>query len=352
MFIGNADAFDELLVWLREGTGVCLLSGSTGCGKTYGVYAAARIVGLAVTLFDTSTCLNGKDFKDKFTKATQSDILAQLTHTVDGQRLIFIDELDALLTIDRTFLLNLKCLPDNIQVVIAGTSEAVRRVGITGMMIDIHSPSDDDISNMLKEYNKLHHLHVSAKIMTTIAKVSNGSIATALRHMNTNHDATEDAVKSRMDTFDDIGGVYRSPERVAHDVLSIDPWLNVLRYHENIIHELKQRDYGAEADDDMIRRYVGSMGDLCDWVLMMGWCPEYAVQFMATSCRARMSPKVLPLKPDALPPTTQFTRMINIMSARKKGLNSLYTSINTKNRNLTFPWYQVGSMEKSFLSKR
>ena len=145
-----------------------------------------------------------------------------------------------------------------------------------------------------------------------------------------------------MDHFGDIVGVYRDPKRVAYDVLLIDPWLNVLRYHENIIHELEQRVFETTGIREV---YVNTMKDLCDWVFMMGWSPEIAVQFIAISCVARLS---LPLKPKAQPPTTRFTKMINIMSARKKGLNYLYA---TTGKDLAFPWHQVGSMEKSFLSK-
>lgn len=351
MFVGNCHAFEQLLSWLHGGNGVCILSGATGVGKTYGVYEAAKAAGREITLFDTSTCLNGKDFKDKFTKATQSDIMAQITDTADSKRLIFIDELDALLTIDRTFLLNLKCLPNNIQVVLAGTLEAIRRVGINAAVsIDLHSPSADALCGMLKEYNKRNNLRISVKDLKQIAATSDGNIAIALRQMSKGKQTKaggggwgggDGGGRSEGDHFGDVGEMYRNARRVAYDVLNIDPWLNVPKYHENVIHELEQRVVGGGRWVGCV--YVGIMADLCDWVVMMGWSHEVAVHFIAASCCAHMS---LPLKPDALPSTTRFTKMINVMSAHKKGMNSLYAN------GSAFPWHHVGSMEKSFLSKR
>lgn len=343
MFIGNTDRYAELLEWLKGGVeSVCIVAGPTGCGKTYGIHTAALETNKLVTVLDTATCLNGKDFKDKYTKTTQSNVIAQFTKVKEGDRLIFVDELEALLMIDRMFLSNLKNLPSSIKVIIAATPEAAKRVLIPHRLIRLDVASVNDIIEFLKSKIVVNRKK-NCKLLKEIGIACNGNLTSALRavtslsahsdqHANSNNETDKD-------NFPDIGEVYRDTSK-ALTVLSADPWLNTLRFHENLVSEMKQRKVSSpntRLSKEFV--YTSIMCDLCNWdVMMKSDHTDYAMQFIAQSAKQLDN---LALKKAASAPQTQFTRLINQLSVRKKGIVSLY------GENGGFPWHHVGSFEKS-----
>jgi SpoVK/Ycf46/Vps4 family AAA+-type ATPase len=349
MFIGNQLKYNELLTWLQNGSEagaaerVCVVTGPVGCGKTYGIKAATAETGKLVSIFDSTTCSNGKDFLDKFTKATQSNVVAQFTHTGMSDRIMFIDELDALLTIDRTFLSNLKNIPHGIRVLIACSLDTVKRIPIAHKLISLNAASEADILIFLKEStsaegkcvkakSKAKAKSVSAKLLVEAAEMCNGNIGAALKYI---------PKLGLTDPFPEVGSIYRSPEGAAA-VFSLDVWLNPLRFHENLLYELKQRLQPRQK----AKVYASLMEDLCTWDFLMTRnieAAEYAVAFIAAAVKKLDR---LPLKKSAPPPQAEFTRLINLLSVRKKALNALYTS------GMEFPWHDIGSYEKSFLHRK
>jgi SpoVK/Ycf46/Vps4 family AAA+-type ATPase len=345
MFIGNQLKYHELLTWLQNGFGaaerVCVVTGPVGCGKTYGIKAATAETGKLVSIFDSTTCSNGKDFLDKFTKATQSNVVAQFTHTGMSDRIMFIDELDALLTIDRTFLSNLKNIPQGIRLLIACSLDTVKRIPIAHKLISINAASEADILIFLKESTSGDAKAkagktkaVSAKLLVETAEMCNGNIGAALKYI---------PKLGLTDPFPEVGSIYRSPEGAAA-VFQLDVWLNPLRFHENLLYELKQRLQPRQK----AKVYASLMEDLCTWDFLMTRnieAAEYAVAFIAAAVKKLNR---LPLKKSAPPPQAEFTRLINLLSVRKKALNALYTS----GTGMEFPWHEIGSYEKSFLHRK
>ena len=126
----------------------------------------------------------------------------------------------------------------------------------------------------------------------------------------------------------------------------MDMWLNPLRFHENLIYELKQRiqPRTKPKKEDI---YTCILEDLCHWdILMCNNVCEPALQLIAASV-TRLDK--LALKKTAAPSQTEFTKLINMLSVRKKAINSLYESTDDRKK---FPWHKVGSYEKSFLCRK
>jgi SpoVK/Ycf46/Vps4 family AAA+-type ATPase len=327
MFIGNELKYYELVQWLTTGTSehVCIVSGITGCGKTYGIKRAIENTGKMLIVFDSSNCLNGKEFIDKYTKTTRSNIVAQFAGIQGKDTVVFIDELDAFIALDRTFLTSLKTvlsLTHGIKTVLACTPELVKRIDIPCKQVKLNIPREADVVIFLKSFHRC-----SSKELVSITEMCCGNLSVALQALARPGGA--------VDKFPEIASIYRQTG-AAEQVFMLDLWLNPLRFHENLVHEFKQR----IKRKDTPKVYEGIMGDLCLWDVMMsrGLC-EIAPCFMALSVRKLDK---LVVKKTAAPPNADFTRLINMLSIRKKNLNALYTSI--------FPWGEVGSYEKSFLN--
>lgn len=335
MFVGNIIQYNEFVTWLAaESTpeNVCVISGSSGCGKTYGINSAATQTSKLVTLFDSTTIVNGRDFKDKLTKSTQSHVLAQFTQTSFRDRLIVIDELDALMVIDRTFMSYLKGISHSVKVVVAGTHEAANKITIPHRRISLNAASEADILLFLKAH--YGYKGQKAKTLLKAAESCNGNIGLALK-------CTPKFGVS--DAFPDIASVYRNTE-AAHQVFSGDSWLNPLRFHENLIHELKQRTQprSKPRKQDV---YSLIMRDFCNWDVLMSKDVSLLASTYISLAVKRLD--ALKLKKNPAPVATDFTKMINMLSVRKKAVVALY--VGSAN---AFPWHEITSYEKNFLQRK
>lgn len=335
MFVGNLRQYGELLAWLRDSKAhMCMICGPTGCGKTYGILQAAKECNKVVSVYDTSICLNGKDFKEQIMKTTKSNIMAQLLSTSSSERLIFLDELDAMLAIDRTFLTHLQTLATNIKIVIASAIDVSTKLPDGCKILHLNAPSEQDIVLLLKDVHKSNP--VGRRLtMLEAAESCNGNISVALRYMIT----ASNKNTNYSDTFDTIAMVYRAPH-LAYKVFTMDPWLNPMRYHENFLHEMKQR---IKPRNSLLKEdvYTEFLLDICYWDMLMGDTSshhDFAILYIA---KATQKLDKLALKKTAMPPKMEFTRLINLMSVRKKNVVNMHAC--------KFPWHQVGVCEKTFL---
>jgi hypothetical protein len=317
--------------------------------------AAAEATGKMTSVFDSSTCLNGKDFKEKILKTTQSNVLAQFAARSYADRMVFIDELDALLSIDRTFLSNLKGMPQAIKVVIAATPEAARRLAIPHKLITLNAASQGDILAFLREREKKLGRRLNAKRLLEAVELCSGNLACAIRHSDVSYNKKGTQKKlqptmedSQRDAFSDFAGIYRNTS-LAYQVFSVDSWLNPLRFHENLVHEMKQRTkprQGKHPQKEDVYRDL--MGDFCFWnTCMSSGSEDIAMHYLAAATK-RLDP--LTLKKTAAPPAAEFTRLINMLSVRKKGMIGMYANAGAASG--SFPWHQVGAYEKSFLLRK
>ena len=392
-FIGNENEYIQLVSWIKQPNSIfgnvlikdciTIVSGAPGCGKTYGIQMAIKEANKNLCYINKDECINSKDFKELILKQTLSNILDQFNLlAVAGESLketvIFIDDVDTLLAIDRSFINNFNLLITcntirTIKIILSCISSELKIILksiIFGQVILLKTPTDNDVRKLLNNINTkkfdtndtinmndtnnmndtINTIDTSNNISNIIndsVKLSNGNISVAFNIYNLNvrkirkdlfkiEDTTHKCVEST-DIFPEVAKIYFIEDRsLIRKVIEQDPWLHPLRFHENIIHEFKQRKGTKEQKDKL---YVEILEHLCRWdqimTLSKGGDISHAIE---QACNTVLLLTRLKRKKNADPPMDEFTRMFNYLSLRKKNMLSLYES--------TFPWETIGSTRK------
>ncbi len=342
-FIGNEKAYSTLINWLKkpiEGTilgynNVCVIIGSSGIGKTYGINKAVSDCKLELC---TNEFLNFKDFKDYFLKLINLDIVSQFDGKTLKQKVLFIDDVDMLLIFDRTFMNNLQTFVESksfpaIKVILASDrieSKSMNKFIKSCLYLELYVPSYQSIYAFL--YNTFPEVDLNNIIK--IVENSKGNIS-SIMHL------IESEMKSN-DKIDDspkIGDLYQSLElQKIRFLFEEDQWLHPLRYHENLIYELENRE-GLNKE----YFYLEQIRNLCYWDMMMVHCKGGSLsiphEFISRSAVLLNGYKVIKEKENK----NCFTRMFNYLSLRKKNMITLYNS--------DFPWYEIGNLHKNIVDK-
>jgi len=375
-FIGNENEYTQLVSWIKQPNSVfgnvitkeciTIVSGSPGCGKSYGVQMAIKDANKNICYINKDECVNSKDFKELILKQTLSNILDQFNLlSIPGESLketvIFIDDVDTLLAIDRSFINNFNLLITcntirTIKIILSCISSELKIILksiIFGQLILLKTPTDNDVKKLLNNLNNTdntgntRNIANIANIIDESVKFSNGNISAAFNIYNLNVrkirkdlfkiDDDEKKCIESTDIFPEVAKIYFIEDRgLIRKVIEQDPWLHPLRFHENIIHEFKQRKGTKEQKDKL---YIEILQHLCRWdqimTLSKGGDISNAIE---QACNTVLILTRLKRKKNADPPMDEFTRMFNYLSLRKKNMLSLYES--------TFPWETIGSTRK------
>lgn len=357
-FIGNFRAYQDLKTWLQREdfptrlgpSSLLCIVGPPGIGKTWGVQNACDELQLVLRKLGTNEVSNFKEFHDMFHKMCASDITAQFRCIRKDSVVFLIDELEAFLALDRTFLssfnkmMEANTLPHARVILTTNSLDAKKELACA--RIDMYPPSESDIMLFLRS----RFPGTSIETCMRIADACNGNLSYAIQMISTFRELQENTTQSQlvMDRDWNLGDIFMTPHvEVIRKVFAEDTWIMPLRFHENMLSEWKQRK-GAGA---MKRTtYAELLKYMCIWDLMMsytkGEISEYATEILAhavpmISCLER--------KANAPPPLDDFTRVFSHLSLEKKnmlaldnaeymtdGLHSfhrhLYDSLQTKRR--------------------
>jgi hypothetical protein len=377
-FIGNLNEYNNLVTWIKQpnninGKFLCkesilIVSGGSGYGKTYGVKMAIRDANKQLCYINKDECTNSKDFKDLLLKQTTSNILDQFnilsqfaSLTINDQSndqsndshtetVIFIDDIDTLLAVDRSFINNFNTLVTSntiksIKIIISCISSELKVILksiIFGQIILLKTPSDNDIKMFLCMINNIKdgaNTHNSEYIKESINDAKGDlSVAQNIFSISCRKNKQTDIINTKQtDIFPEVAKIYYMEDRnLIRKIVEQDPWLHPLRFHENIIHEFKQRKGSKEVKDTT---YINILENLCKWDQLMvsskGGDISCAVE---QACNSVLLFTPLKRKKVAEPPMDEFTRMFNYLSLRKKNMVSLYEG--------NFTWETIGSSRK------
>jgi hypothetical protein len=300
--------------------------GAPGIGKTYAVQEVCSKLNVFQIWIHSHTCGNAKEFKDFIEKSAQTSLMQSLSH-LNQTRVIIVDELDTLIQLDRNiFPMLCDLLGKKIKCHVIGIGhhnlEKKIRANLPKSRVYVCTPpSESDICVWLRSFAKC-----SPESMLHIAEMCNGSLTHALQFLESEVEIGVE--KTDVVQFQDVFNRKIGRADIVR-LLSEDPWLHPLRYHENLPMELHQRKAG---DVEKRKMYQRVLKTLLEWDEMMQNPNnlDVAMEHVASSIVTlqRYPRKLTGVHKEP----TEFTKIFSNLSLHKKYERLLYS------QNTDFPW--------------
>lgn len=353
---GNNEQYEEIRVWLQKQLvlqnstkltidNLLFVSGNSGIGKTHSIKHICKTMNLHMVYISTHNCWSAEELNDLLIKNTSSSMIQVLSNDTK-KKVIVIDDFESMMAIDRTInttLLNiltngkLKCVP----IVCIASCDIVKKVGMLKKkckIIEIPNPSDDDIIKMLLKsqlkHDDMHQIERIEKIerIERIVRSCGGNISQCLNKLENLCDD--------MDTSVAIGTLYGNNfhrDNIRKLVMT-DPWLIPLRFHENLITELKNKKSTIGKNQAFYKKF---MYDLLYFDLLIhNNCIELACDYFASIIY--FSYTIHPKK-NAATNLHNFTKILSYLSLQKKYSKKSYSS--------NFPLYQIGNYHTNIIGR-
>lgn len=322
--LGNAWVWQSLEKHLLCGSGMFFIVGSSGCGKTYYVRQICNSHPVDAYFIDGCSCVNGKELRDILTKQTTTSIINSLSQQ-QKRKCIVIDELETFLQYDRSIISVLEEFTSTrIPIVCIGQKSVEKKLQNSKLFTEIYvcsAPQETDIILWLKEYTKGS---ITCERILHIAEACNGNIHCAIQMLNdtTISSKKQDAAITFQDIYTDI-----QRDQIAK-LLAEDPWLNPLKFHENLPKDLMQR---RMTKTERTRFYYDALSRILDWDLMMkdGNDPMYALENIVGIIS---NLHTFPVKQANACELNEFTKLFSNLSLQKKNEKKMY-SLESQ-----FPW--------------
>lgn len=282
-WIGNYHGYKEFISWLTQPindtklsySSICIILGPSGIGKTYGIKEICNRYNKILHIIDSNKITNFKECKEYIYKLCQSNITSQFEKNLRKQQILCIEELETLLSLDRTFLHSLQKLLDtniyhNIPFIITCQMQDKKKIYeyfSKSKIIELHIPSEADLLLFLRKKSNI----CKADVLLTIAEQCNGNIGNALYMLEMeerNNKETNNIIDSgKIENIPSLIELYKNPKpELAVKIFYEDPWLHPLRFHENLPHELKQRK-GLQVKKNQV--YIQILKGICIWDYFM-----------------------------------------------------------------------------------
>lgn len=351
---GNKDKYTEIKNWLDDfyknykstiSINSCIfVSGISGIGKTYSINKICEILNLYVIKIDNSNCDSSDKLIDIINKSKTQSIYQIFTNN-NLSKVIIIDELDTILSIDRTIsitLLNIlsKEKIKNIPIICICSPEILKKIGDIKKKCKIYElspPTDKEIYNTIRPSFK----NYKADKLKKIIKICDGNISQFYKQiLNTKNKPEENHI---IDKIYEVENLY-SPVVLSRDniknIILIDPWLIPLRFHENLIIDLNTNKKGSKKQKcDFYSKF---MLQLCDFDRMMynniiENAIDYFVSIILYDFNKLESRKNVELS------MKNFTKILSYLSLQKKYIKQSYTNI--------FPLYQISNYHTNSINR-
>lgn len=304
--------------------------GAPGIGKSTAVRKECAVYD--TVWLDTSVCCSGQELQKHFETACKTKLIQRLME-VHQDRVIVIDEVDALLQLDRNIastmetMVNKGKLP-HIPVICVGhtnVEKRLRQLFPKSTFYICTTPSDANIFLWLR---REMGSQMDTQSLMTIAENCQGNLTHALKAF------AMESTHSYMDREPLFADLFERNLKTTdiQRVLQEDPWLHPLRFHENVIKELSNRK-GASKDKE--KYYLKVLESLCTWDQYMSvndsWYDvSYPLEPVAVVIRMLYQfPKKCKQETKEV---SDFTKLFSNLSLQKKQEKIMY------NDSMGFPW--------------
>lgn len=309
----------------RQQTGFLFVIGATGVGKTYAVSEITSSLCMDVFLIDSRNCASAQELRTLLQRQLGSNLLQSIAQE-QRRRVVIIDEIDSLYNFDRSVFSVLTEIRNPAFLVIctghASMDKKIRSVLPDAAIIVFSAPSEQDICIFLRS----QFPDASFAAVVKAAEACNGNLAHAIRTMHLD-------TPTQTDETLEFGRIFNTTDRTyIMKIMSADPWLNPLCFHENVPKDLATR-HGTVATKE--RMYTTILQSLCDWDMMMQHVddPSIALEVVVSSVLQLQS---LQRKKTATAVASKdmkdFTKLFSNLSLQKKNEKTMYSG------HRGFPW--------------
>jgi hypothetical protein len=332
--------YDEIMHWIMQQLqlpkqklsihNLLFVAGNTGIGKTHRIQAICKELNLDVLSITTHNCISSIELNDIITKNITSKMLQILQNNI-RKKIIIIDEFESIMAIDRSINNTLLSILtsnklSNVPIICISSLEIIKKIGAIKKkckIIELDDPSSEEIYAILQVLYPQH----SKETLLNTASQSNGNILHCIQKL-------DNRICQSIDRNANIGMLYSTDydRELIKRVILTDPWLIPMRFHENLISELKQRKCTVAITKT---NYKIFMENFIYFDYMMIHSFDIASDIFASMLYILST---LPLKKHAKSNVEGFTKILSYLSLQKKYMKNAYAG-----NIINFPLYQIGN---------
>ena len=292
----------------------CLfITGNSGIGKSYRINKLCNELDLFIININSYNCCSSKQLTDLLFKAFVSSLIQQLTHNIQN-KIIIIDEFETLLSFDSTMnihLLNFLTTSHKHIPIICIVSNNIKLGEIKKQCILYELPSlnNIEIHNILLNYNSNINLIDS----TNIAIKSNYNIKTCIQIITNTYYNNNDEIF-------DISELYANNFNRDNfkRIIYKDQWLIPLKFHENLINELNNRNCIKSLKYNFYKFFISNF---CLFDIIMNKNNEIAIDYFISIIHSLF---LLKNKNNKNHSMSNFTKLLSYLSLQKKNNKKIY----------------------------
>jgi hypothetical protein len=292
----------------------CLfITGNSGIGKTYRINKLCTDLDLFIININSYNCSSSKQLTDLLFKAFVSSLIQQLTNNMQN-KIIIIDEFETLLSFDSTMnihLLNFLSTNHKHIPIICIVSNNIKLGEIKKQCILYELPSLDnnEIYNILLSYNP----NINYIDAINIAIQCNYNIKTCIQIITNTYYNNNDKIL-------DISELYANNfnRDDFKKIIYKDQWLIPLKFHENLISELNNRNGIKLFKNTFYKTFIANF---CFFDIIMNKNNEIAIDYFISVIHTLFLFKHKNNKNHSL---TNFTKLLSYLSLQKKNNKKIY----------------------------
>jgi hypothetical protein len=350
---GNHSIYSDILIWLRtfnydakiSPQSCIIVAGPTSIGKTHSINCISRYLNYEIIVIDNNNCYNSQFLKDIIYKSTSSSFIQILTNRFQ-KKVIIIDNFDSLFISDKTINLTLlKILLENklknIPIICISNNDIIKKIGDIKKVCKIYmlaTPNNEEITAILQK-----HEYDAGNIKTCCIN-SNGNLDKLFRDIaNLNNDRL---YSDNVEYASDINILYGDSfnRQQTKRIIIKDPWMIPLKFHENLIGNLNNRNLSLDEYNEYYKSFMYIMC-LYDYYMFKENI-EFCVELFASKVYYL---SLFKYKADAISISSSnignFTKMLSYLSLQKKNIKNNY---NVRNK----PLYQISNYHISLCNRK
>ena len=346
---GNHNIYSSILIWLQtfnydikiSAESCIIVAGPTSIGKSYSINSICNYLDYEITLIDNNNCHNSQYLKDIICKSTSSSFIQILTNNFK-KKVIIIDNFDSLFISDKTINLTLlKILLDNklknIPIICVSNNDIIKKIGDIKKVCNIYTlttPNNDEITEILQSKD------VDINNIDKLCSNSNGNLNKLFRDIT--NDNNDILYSDSIDYTSDINILYSTNfnRSQTKKILIKDPWMIPLKFHENLIINLNNRNISLNKYNEYYKSFMYIMC-IYDYYMFKENI-EFCVELFASKVYYL---SILKYKNNATSNIGNFTKMLSYLSLQKKNIKNNY---NIKN----MPLYQLSNYHISLCNRK